>query len=341
MHIGPRARVRASLVFVLTLVIATIASADEVHLDYGDRYSGRVVSLDKGTLKFDTGHGVVDVAWKNVTAIAITEPAMITVVGQPERGMTLLLAPDGSVALRYVDRPNDTPQPVTLPEIRAIRRPMPPYSLVGGANAGFLTASGNTEVDSLHLDGEIVARVHDNRYTANGTINQASDSGQETARNATGTLRYDRFLTRTFYVNGSSIFTHDNFRDLDLRTAVAVGVGVQALDNRRANLALEAGYGYVRENLHHQPDTRFHSARETVTANVFVVGKRVVLFHRQDGFVGFTDDNLFVQTRSGVRLGLVGGLVTTLQYDVDYDRAPAPGRKQTDTSLGVTFGYRF
>jgi len=53
------------------------------------------------------------------------------------------------------------------------------------------------------------------------------------------------------------------------------------------------------------------------------------------------DDNLFVQTRNGVRLGLIDGLVTTLQYDIDYDRSPAPGRKQTDTSLGVTFGYRF
>lgn len=341
MHIPARALRRAILVVVLIIVVVIPALADEVHLKNGDRFSGRVVSLDKGTLKFDTGHGVVDVTWADVVGIAINDPAMITIARRPEGAMLLVLLPDGSVGLRSVDRPADTPQPVALGDVRSIRRPLPPYSLTGGANAGFLTTQGNTDVNSLRLDGDIVARVHDNRYSANASLNQTSDNGIESARNATATVRYDRFLTKTFYVNASSIFTHDNFRDLDLRTAAAVGVGLQAVDNTRLNLAVEAGYGYVNENLHRQDDTRFHSARETVKLDFFVGGKRIVLFHRQDGFVGFTDHNLFVQTRNGVRLGLIGGLVTTLQYDIDYDRSPAPGRKQTDTSLGVTFGYRF
>jgi hypothetical protein len=42
-----------------------------------------------------------------------------------------------------------------------------------------------------------------------------------------------------------------------------------------------------------------------------------------------------------VRIGLGLGLVMTLQYDIDYVRSPAAGRKPTDRRSGLTFGYRF
>jgi hypothetical protein len=45
--------------------------------------------------------------------------------------------------------------------------------------------------------------------------------------------------------------------------------------------------------------------------------------------------------KNGVRLGLFGGLVTTAQIDFDYDRSPAPGRRNTDRTFALTFGYRF
>jgi hypothetical protein len=37
----------------------------------------------------------------------------------------------------------------------------------------------------------------------------------------------------------------------------------------------------------------------------------------------------------------VAGLVSTIQSDLDYDRTPAPGRKNTDRTFALTFGYRF
>jgi putative salt-induced outer membrane protein YdiY len=328
-------------VTVLTALTSTLASADELHLKNGDRYTGSVVSLDRGSLKFDTGHGTLDVPWGDVMTMAVAQPVMVTLGGQRERGAVISVAADGGMTLRYVDGDVDTPRPIALSDIVGLRRPLKPFSLTGGANVGFLTTGGNTDVNSLHADAELVARARENRYTTSGAVNTASDNGRETARNATGLARYDRFLSRQLYLNGSGIFTHDRFRDLDLRTALAVGAGYQAVDNTRAKVGVEGGYGYVNERFATQPDISFHAARETVSVDVFVGGRRAVLFHRNDGFFGFTDRRLFVQTRNGVRLALVGGLVTTLQYDLDYDRTPAAGRKQTDHSVGLTFGYRF
>jgi hypothetical protein len=72
------------------------------------------------------------------------------------------------------------------------------------------------------------------------------------------------------------------------------------------------------------------------------VPDRVQLFHNHDGYFGVTgDDNLFFRTQNGARVGLAAGFVTTLQLDLDYDKSPAPGRKNTDRTFALTFGYRF
>lgn len=107
-------------------------------------------------------------------------------------------------------------------------------------------------------------------------------------------------------------------------------------------LSVEGGYGHVNENYSTQADTSYHALRETTSFDLFLAGKRINPFHRNDTFFGFTgDDNLFVHMRNGLRLSIVGGLVATIEYDLDYDKSPAPGRKTTDHSTGFTFGYRF
>jgi hypothetical protein len=53
------------------------------------------------------------------------------------------------------------------------------------------------------------------------------------------------------------------------------------------------------------------------------------------------DDNLFVKSQTGVRLSIVANFVTTAQLDLDYDRSPSPGRRQSDRTFALTFGYRF
>ncbi len=61
-----------------------------------------------------------------------------------------------------------------------------------------------------------------------------------------------------------------------------------------------------------------------------------------DGYFGVGGaDNLFVKTQSGVRVALIAGLVTAVQVEADYDRTPAPGRRQTDRTFALTLGYRF
>jgi putative salt-induced outer membrane protein YdiY len=310
------------LVVAAAALFAVPCAADELQLKNGDRLTGTVVSLDAGILTFKTPHGDLAIAWPEVTALTVDEPVLVTTA-------------DGTPA---------TPRSgaIDIASATMLERPEPPLTWTGGSNAGFLQTSGNTDVNSLRLDADVSARASANRYSIAADMNRAEDTGRETARNWSVSGDYDRFLNQRVYVNGNAIFTNDPFRDLDLRSALGAALGYQVLDTAMTKLSVEGGLGWVDENFGTAPDDSYTAVRETAKLDVLLVADRVTLFHEHNGYLGVTgDDNLFVKMKNGVRLGLVAGLVTTLQLDLDYDRSPAPGRRNTDRAFALTFGYRF
>lgn len=307
-----------------------------MQLKNGDRLTGTTVSLAGGILTFATPYGDVRLPWAEVTSLTVTGEILIAVAGAAPVPVTIGAAPAaGQVTLQ----PGGI---VLITEITSLARPQPPIIIDGGANAGFVNAAGNTEVSSLRLDGDVVARAGANRYTASAAVTRADDRGTETARNWSTAFRYDRFVSSRLFLNANTILTSDQFRDLDLRTAIGAGVGYQIIASARTSLTADGGLGYVNENLESQPDDSYTALRESVLLTVFALPDRVQFFHQHDGYFGVTgEDNLFIRMQNGVRLALAAGFVTTLRHDLDYDRSPAIGRRTTDRTLALTLGYRF
>ena len=327
---------RFALVLILISSIAAPAAADEVRLANGDRLTGRVVSLAGGTLTFSTPNGDLRIPWTRVTALSVDEPILATLTTAPAASVTIVVSPDaGRVTL--------TPGGgVALADITALARPEPAVVVDGGANAGFVSSSGNTDVNSLRLDGDVVARAGANRYTASAAVTRAEDRDVETARNWSGAFKYDRFVSARMFVNANAIFTSDRFRDLDLRTALGTGLGYQVLQTPVVTLTADAGLGWVNENLEAGIEDRYTAARESAALTITAIPNHVQFFHQHDGYFGVTgDDNLFVTMQNGVRIGLAAGFVTMLRLDLDYDRSPSPGRRNTDQTFAFTLGYRF
>lgn len=336
---GPTIRMRVplrlSLTLGLLLLCPAVVAADEVSLRNGDHVTGKVVELASGTLKFDTGHGTLNLPWSDVMTIDIVDALMVTVRNNRPRLETVRSVEGGGVVLE----PDGFVAP--MEDVIALVRPQQ-FHVGGDVNAGMQASGGNTDVTSLRVDGDLVAQGMANRYTVGATVNQASSNGQSTDDKATGSLRYDRFFNPRVYANSNVLLTHDRFRDLRLRTALGLALGYQVFDSRHLRLGAELGYGYVNERFASAPGDRYHAARDTVRLDIFVDGQRLSLFHQHDGFFGLIGSHrLFVQTRNGIRMILIGGLVATLEYDLDYDRAALPGRKRTDHTGGLTFGYRF
>src|SRR5262249_34259216 len=200
-------------------------SADELRLANGDRYTGEVVSLEAGKLRFKTRHGNLDVPWSDVTSLTVDAPVLVRV--------------DPATA------PASMTGPIQTAGVIGLSRPGPPLVVTGGANTGFLTTGGNSEIDSLRVDADVTARAGANRYTFGGAVNRAKDRDRETASNWTSAARYDRFLTTRLFVDGDVILTHDRFRALDLRTAVGAGLGYQIADTPLLKLSADGGFGHV------------------------------------------------------------------------------------------------
>jgi putative salt-induced outer membrane protein YdiY len=319
----------------LIIFCATPAAADQLRLTTGDRFTGQTVSLSGGTLTFTTAYGSVQVPWTEAISLTIDQPVLVTIGTNAPVQVTITAAGDGQATLQ----PGGT---VPLAQITALSRPQPAIIMDGGANAGYITTGGNTDVNSLRLDGDVVARTAANRYTANAALIRAKDRGIETARTWTTALKYDRFLTPRLFLNASTSLTNDPFRDLDLRTALGAGVGYQVLDTGRVTLTADAGLGYVNENFASQADDSYAAARESAALNAALVPDRVEFFHLHDAYVGVTgDDNLFVKMQNGVRFALVAGFVMTLRHDLDYDQSPAIGRESSDRAFALALGYRF
>jgi putative salt-induced outer membrane protein YdiY len=335
-HVLRRVRHAGVLAAVALVCGTSTARADEIWLADGNRHSGTVSELDGGTLVFVSTYGTLRIPWDQVVRLAIDEPLAVQVANT--EATTAMLADtgaDGTTALV----PGG---PVALADIVALTRPVPDWMHDGGVNAGFLSSTGNTSAHSLRLDGELVTRGARDRVTTRAVFNRATDHGVATAENWTASGRYDRFVSERLYLDASAILNGDAFRDLDLRTALGLGVGYDVLTGGRARLSLEGGYGLVDERFDGSPDDRYGALRESTGAELDIAGRRLVAFHQHDGYFGVSGtDNLFVNTLTGLRAGLVGGLVATLQYDFDYDRSPAPDRGTTDRSLSLTFGYRF
>ena len=329
-------RARFFSIVVLVFGVAAPATADEVRLMNGDRITGRVVSFGGGTLAFSTPLGDLRIPWDTVTSLVVEAPIRVT-VGAAEPALVTIAAATTDRTVTLI------PGGVTpLADITALARPEPPISFDGSANAGFVSTAGNTDVNNVHVDGDLVVRASANRYTVSVAINRAEDRDVESARNWSSSFKYDRFLIPRLFANANAIFTSDRFRDLDLRTAIGVGLGYQILQTPILTLTADAGLGWVNENLEPGPDDRYTAARESASLTIAVVPELVEVFHQHDGYFSVTgDDNLFVRMQNGVRVRLAGGFVTTLRLDLDYDRTPAPARRNTDQTFSLTLGYRF
>jgi putative salt-induced outer membrane protein YdiY len=279
--------------------------------------------------------------------LTVEAPIVVTTDGAGKQTVSRLESTDGWVAL-------GDGAFVPLSAVISLARPQSPFTVSGGASAGLLATGGNAAGNTVRVDADLVARLYENRYTARSTVNRAKDRGVETARDASAEIRYDRFLTRTVFGNASALFTSDKFRDLDLRSNLGVGLGVQLADTARAKISLEGGYGHVTERYASpiEPDRSYSALREASSVELYFGAKRITLFHRNDAFLSLSENtetqlgttllrNTNLQTHNGVRIGLGLGLVMTLQYDLDYVRSPAAGRKTTDRRTGLTFGYRF
>ena len=321
------------------------AAADELRLKNGDRISGTLVAMEEGKLIFKTSYaGEVSITWEEISTMSTEAPIRVVLSDETALNGITQSAEAGKMKMR-MGKIVETVS-FDLKEVRAINpKPAatePAVKTKGHVNIGITSTKGNSETGTQHFDGEFVARTEKNRFTIGGEFNRAEDDGAKTVNNAFGSLKYDHFLTRQWYLYSSASFEKDEFKDLDLRTTLGLGAGYQFMETPVTNLSLEAGLTYVNEDYDTGQDDGFPSARWSLNFDRYFVKKVIQFFHFHEGFVSLDDTNdMIIRSRTGLRFPLYKNLAATAQYNLDWDKSPESDREKTDHMYVLTLGYQW
>jgi putative salt-induced outer membrane protein YdiY len=331
------------IVVVISFLITENILADEVRLKNGDKLTGQIVRMQKNKLILKTSYaGEITIIWQEVTGIQTDGPVKIVLTDETTLEGTTEVAEDGKMKLN-TDK-LETPASFSLADVKAVNpEPVKTVRINTRLNASVTNERGNTNSDNYYFDGEFEARTKKNRYTVGGELTYEKADDVTTSQNWLAYGNYSHFLNEKWFLNVNTLFEHDEFKDLNLRSTLGAGAGYQFFETPLLNLSISAGLAKVDENYDLAEDNDYSAGQWEVKYDQYFFDKFVQLFHVDTGFISLEDSNdWFLKTRTGLRFPLYKGLTATLQYNFDWDNQPsASAETEEDTKFIFLLGYEF
>jgi len=332
------------LTLLLIIFFSTFgsAAADEVRLKNGDRITGRVVSMQKKALIIDTTYaGKLTIEWSEVSNLTSEKPITVTL----DKNVSLEGTAESTEAgkLKLKQEKVQEPATVLLSDITGINpTPEPAVRISARVNAGLGMTDGNTNNQSIYFDGQFTARTQKNKVSLFGEYNREESDGNTTANSMLGSIKYDHFFYDKWYGYAITSAERDDFKDLNLRTDIGAGPGYLIFESARLNLGLEGGLSYVNEDFINAEDNKYLAGRWAIDYDQYFYAKLFQLFLYNEGFIDTEDaDNIWIRTRTGVRIPFYKNLNLTAQYNLDWDNQPADDKEKTDQQFVFTLGYSY
>jgi putative salt-induced outer membrane protein YdiY len=208
-------------------------------------------------------------------------------------------------------------------------------------NLGGSFSSGNTDIAAVNLSTRFQVKTHKHRFTVDAKYNFGEASGAVSARNSSGSLKYDLFTTEKIYSYAQSLTEQDTLANLNLRNTEGLGMGYQFFDTRFISLYAETGISFFNEDVDVGEDKRDAAARWAAGLEWEVIRKRLKLFHRQEGYVSFAAGSVVVRTEQGFRIPLIDNLAANFEVDYRFNGAPEADKKRSDLNMILGFTYEY
>jgi len=335
------------IVLFLVLVPAPALAADEVELANGDRLSGEIVEKSGDKLVLRTEYaGDVSIRWNAVASIRTDYPvrALLRNADEPVYGQ---FSPRLDGRIELVPAPGSPPADFTIDDI-AFLNPKPYETAHGIEYKGRTMVSaaatrGNAESERLYGEGEFTARARQYRYSLNGKIEHRDEPlGTVTASNWLLAANYDRFLDPKHFAYTRASLENDRFKDIDRRSTLGGGYGLQLVETERTNISVRGGLDYVVLQRFSGRDERFPAFGWGIKINYKPPFRNLELFHDEEGYWNLRDtSSITLRSKSGLRVPVIDRLKAVAQINVDWERKPSPGRKPTDSTLLFGLDYNW
>ena len=334
------------LVYVIVSMLFFMTSngmADEINLKNGDRITGEVIKMQENQLVVKTAYaGEITIAWEEVLHVKTDRP--IKVVLKDNTSIEGLSQTAEESKMKLDSNMLEAPTSFEISDVKAINPVTEkPLHWKARANVSLSNQRGNTDTDNYYLDGEFVARTEKNRYSIGGRYNEEKSRGITTARNALGYGKYDHFLNQKWFLFANTLFEHDEFKDLNLRSTLGAGAGYQFFETPLLNLSASGGVAWVDENFDLAEDNNYPAGQWFVNYDQYFFKKFMQIFHDQNGYISLEDSNdWFLKTQTGARFPIYKGFTATVQFNYDYDNQPsAAAEEKEDTKFLLLIGYQF
>ena len=334
----------AVLAVLVTLGFVAGAQADQLVLKNGSVLVGELVSATADKIVYDTPFaGRISIKQENIVSITTDKPVTLKLKnGAVYRGAYIATSEDeitvrseggAPVPFEPVDIEKVNPEPWEIGE---------GYKWSGRVMLAVELERGNGDTDEWALDVESVWRSLVDRYTLEADLDYEESGGRRTDNNWTLLGKYDRFLAGDpdNYWGVKTLFEHDEFADLDLRTTAGPYIGRQFFDTDRMRLQAELGPVYVDENFDEARDQEWWGASWVLRAESDVVGLDSTLYLKHDGTLNLEQtSDLILNTTIGIRFPLLHGFETAFEAEYEYDGGAVDGVDELDETYNWKLGF--
>ena len=322
-------------------LVAVPSNAATIIMNNGDRLSGVIVRTDESRVIIATPYGTFPVLLSGVDKMFAGEapPAKVNAAGRGVFEKSLVFHQD-SVGQSNVVGLDKAPE--STPKKKAQNKMLWGAKVKGRANLGASLQTGNSDKSSINADAEVSLRWTENRFVLKTEYNRSEDEGDITVDNKALEAQYDVFFREDWFMNTSLGFEQNNIQELDLRSEVGIGIGHQVYEQDDLNLKYIFGPQYVHENFSNQSSEDSIAANWAFDYDQKFYDEAFQVFHGHDITVP-TDatDAFFIESKTGVRLPLLKGVVGTAEVQFDWDNDPAPGTTEDDTIYSLKLGYEW
>jgi putative salt-induced outer membrane protein YdiY len=241
--------------------------------------------------------------------------------------------------------------------------PAPPAASqwTGSVGLGLISITGNATAVTLTANGLAQFKTPDWIYGLKASAiygeskpptNDPNASSQVLALAASLQLRLDRRLTQTIsaYLLGGA--ETDHVKSVEFRGIAEAGVGLVWIDVKEGDLSktmlrTDVAFRYANESRFQYyptpqslPGATLYAPKVGVAFR-YAFSKDIVFIEEAEALANVGGDSRFVVNNlSKLNTRLIQSLALAVGFTVNYDSAPAPSRKSTDTALSVGLEYQ-
>lgn len=339
--------IATGLAAAIMTVYAAGLQADVLNLADGSRIVGTIEEIDADEARLSgTFAGTLSVPRSAIISMETDDPVTVKLDDGAYLTGQLQAPGDGDVVIKVNETGRRT---LSLGDVQGVYREDPielqrrelAVKVSGNANVGIALTSGNSESENFSADGQLVTRTKRNRYTLGGSYMEEESEDVLVKQNWHALIKYDHFVSEKWFWFNSATFEHDRFADLDLRTAIAAGMGYQFFESDSRSLSIEAGPSYIDENFDEAEDDSFFGARWAINYDQRL-WDGLTFFHYNEGLFGVeSTDDLTVRSRTGLRMNVTERIIARVQTTIDWDNSPPADTDATDLEHTLTIGYSF